>query len=58
VVTAAVPPLPSTAAPGLLRKLVAAVRPEFRVDILVPERTTPYVVTWLTAETGNKLAPA
>ena len=36
--TAAVPPLPSTAAPGLLRKLVAAVRPEFRMDILVPER--------------------
>ena len=36
--TAAVPPLPSAAAPGLLRKLVAAVRPEFRVDILVPER--------------------
>jgi len=27
-----------TAAPGLLGKLMAAVRPEFRVDILVPER--------------------
>src|SRR6478672_1438723 len=38
VVTAAVPPLPSAAAPGLLRKLIAVTRPEFRVDILVPER--------------------
>ena len=38
VVTAAVLRAPSAAAPGLLGKLMAAVRPEFRVDILVPER--------------------
>jgi integrase len=38
VVTAA--PTPTPSAPGLLGKLMAAVRPEFRVDILVPERGT------------------
>ena len=37
MVTAAQPAV-TPAAPGLLGKLMAAVRPEFRVDILVPER--------------------
>jgi integrase len=39
VVTAAAP-TPTPSAPGLVGKLMAAVRPEFRVDILVPERGT------------------
>ena len=38
VTTAAEPTRPPVAAPGLLGKLMGAVRPEFRVDILVPER--------------------
>jgi integrase len=38
VVITAEPMLTPAAAPGLLGKLMAAVRPEFRVDILVPER--------------------
>jgi integrase len=38
VVTAAKPVPTQTVAPGLLGKLMATVRPEFRVDILVPER--------------------
>ncbi|WP_199746811.1 hypothetical protein [Amycolatopsis sp. WAC 01416] len=38
MVTAAEPAHTPVSAPGLLAKLMAAVRPEFRVDILVPER--------------------
>jgi integrase len=38
VVTVAEPAPTPPSAPGLLGKLMAAVRPEFRVDILVPER--------------------
>jgi hypothetical protein len=38
VVTAANSMPTPTSTPGLLGKLMAAVRPEFRVDILVPER--------------------
>lgn len=39
MVTAAAP-TPTPSVPGLVGKLMAAVRPEFRVDILVPERGT------------------
>jgi hypothetical protein len=38
VTTAAEPTRPPVAAPALLGKLMGAVRPEFRVDILVPDR--------------------